>query len=401
MKINTSLSRLSLGILSSITLLSGVSTFANTPQIDTIVYEGEIDEHIIITADNTGNSTLYFGDTLNHFLQWNTDDNAFIFSNNVDFGGNQALNMRIEHIATANIPTCNADNSGRLYYNTDNSESYVCNSSNWKQIDEETVSTVVPFIDSVSPNTIEITETTSVSIKGKGFAPQSILIIPGFNGVISNFNLISPSEITVDITPDNTTHDGSYDFLIDTAGKKNIEWTGNGINIMNMFSTIDIIPGTPTTPWQRLTDVQIANGSIFPTDTGSYSFDQGGSFGTTPASDDFVLTFNPKYITGKNTGGFAFIGLDAFDPDVKQNSIDYAFYFKGDELQIYENDALKFAYGSYNINDTYKIQRISNIMHYIINNTIIYTSTINSGSPLLFDTSFSRWIGAENIKLTY
>ncbi len=392
----TNLTNLTFGLCSLFFLATNSFTFA-----DNIVYEGESEEINIISTNNAGNATLYFGDTLTHFLEWNADKNAFIFSNNVDFGGNQAINMRIEHIANANVPKCNAENSGRLYYNTDNLDSYVCNGEKWKQIDEESVSTVVPFIDSVSPQKIEITETTSVRIKGNGFSPQSQLLIPGFNGTIDNFLLVSPSEITVDITPNSTTLDGNYDFIIDNSGKKNTEWTGNGVNIMNMFSTIDVTPGTTNTPWERTVDVITAEGSIFPVDTGSYSFDQGGSFGTVPANTDFSLTFNPKYIAGKSTGGYAYIGLDEFDPDVRQRSIDYAFYFKGDTLEIYENDALKFSYGSYNINDTYKIIRRSNVIDYVINNTIIYTSTINSNSTLLFDTSFSRWIGAENIKLTY
>jgi len=395
------LAQASFVLLFTFSLLSVASAIEIPFMPDNIVYEGDTSDEIIIKNDNAGDATLYFGDTLNHFLQWNADKNAFIFSDNVDFGGNQAINMRLEHIADAIVPTCDVTQSGRLYYNTDKKLSYVCSGIKWKQIDEETVSTVVPFIDSVVPNTIEITEKTTVSIKGKGFSPQSTLKIPGFNGIIENFTLLSPSEITVDITPNETTLDGNYDFIIDNSGKKNSEWAGNGVGIMNMFSTVDVIPGTIPTPWERTVDVDVAEASIFPIDTGSANFDQGGSFGTAPADSDFTLLFNPAYISGKNSGGYAFIGVDSTDPDIKQSSIDYAFYFKNDTLEIYENDALKLSYGSYNITDTYKIMRRSNIMYYIINDTIIYTSTINSNSAMLFDTSFSRWIGAENIKLTY
>ncbi|HID92296.1 TPA: hypothetical protein EYG96_02805 [Candidatus Gracilibacteria bacterium] len=403
MKINKSFYRLSIGALVSSFLVSGA--FALESQADNIVFEGDGNStEIIIKSDNIGNSTLYFGDTLNNFLQWNADENAFIFSNNVDFGGNQVLNMRIEHItSTAGnpIPDCDSTQSGRLYYNTIEKYSYVCNGERWKQIDEESIPAVVPFIESVFPTKLEVTVTTQINIKGKGFMPNSQLIIPGFSGIIENFTLVSPSEITVDITPDTNTLDGAYDFIIDNSGKKNTEWTGNGVQIINIFSTVDVIPGTVLTLWERTANVDVSEGSIFPQDNGVVDFDKGGSFGTVPENSDFSLTFTPKYIAGKSSDGYGFIGIDNEDPSLDPSFTDYAFYFNNNTLELYENNVKVLSYGAYNITDLYKIIRSNNIVYYVINNTIIYTSTIPSNSSMVFDAVFIQYIGAENIKLTY
>lgn len=88
----------------------------------------------IYDADDTGGDiTLQFGNTLGEYLQWNDTDNAFKFSDDLDLENNQLLNARIENLASA--PTCDGTVNGKVYHNTTNTNSYVCNGTSWVQID--------------------------------------------------------------------------------------------------------------------------------------------------------------------------------------------------------------------------------------------------------------------------
>ncbi len=110
--------------------------FANASEI--ALYTGdeeyEIDQNIlIINAENsTENTKLQFGQTLNEYLVWDNANSYFTLSNDLNLGGNELLNFNIENLATA--PTCDSSSQGRIYFNTADNNTYVCNGTSWETI---------------------------------------------------------------------------------------------------------------------------------------------------------------------------------------------------------------------------------------------------------------------------
>lgn len=92
------------------------------------------DNTYIFDGDDTGGDiTLQFGGVLEEYLEWNDTGSSFRFSDDLDLENNQLLNTRIENLALA--PTCDGTVNGKVYYNTTDTYSYVCNGTSWMQID--------------------------------------------------------------------------------------------------------------------------------------------------------------------------------------------------------------------------------------------------------------------------
>lgn len=94
----------------------------------------ELDNVFVLDADDTGGDiTLQFGGTLNKYLQWDSASEYFSFNDDIDLQGNEIKNVRLDNLAVA--PTCDGTAIGRIYHNTTNSNSYICNGTSWEQID--------------------------------------------------------------------------------------------------------------------------------------------------------------------------------------------------------------------------------------------------------------------------
>jgi len=100
--------------------------------INTDFIEGD-DTYIFDGDDSGGDIKLQFGQALGEYLEWNDTDNAFKFSDDLDLENNQLLNARIENAAIA--PTCDGTVPGKIYHDTADTNSYVCNGTSWVQID--------------------------------------------------------------------------------------------------------------------------------------------------------------------------------------------------------------------------------------------------------------------------
>lgn len=376
-------------------LLAGIS-LANT---DKVIFEGDPESEMILPGDDSADDiTLYFGDSLSHFLRWDADRSIFVFSDNVDFGGNQLLDMRIENLATA--PLCDSDSPGRLYYNTTENFSYVCNGTVWKQVDEESVSPVTPYLTTVSPAEINAGEVTTLTIIGGGFSPDTSVSIPGMTGTVGSVTVVSPSEVTVDITAD-AINDGTFDILIQSNGISNLSWNNNGVGALQITSEIILIPDVDEVIWERELDVVTDEGYFVPATT-SATWNRGASFGTVPADEDFVLYFDPVYMPGATTGGYAMIGVDSSDPDHNYASIDYAFFIiNGTQLYVYENGTSRGSVGTISMGDTLSITRENDEIQYVVSGSVVYTSDVPSTGEIVFDSSLYQYIGAENIELVY
>lgn len=134
-------------ILSAIYLLpSSVSADDFVPENE---FETQANVFILGSSNDAGDVTLQFGDTLNESFGWDSANTNFVLSDNLDIENNQLINVRVENLASA--PTCDASIIGRLYFNTTDTRSYVCDGTDWINqtagSTEEVVATVKSYTD--------------------------------------------------------------------------------------------------------------------------------------------------------------------------------------------------------------------------------------------------------------
>lgn len=112
-------------------LLSGVVfgalSFTSLAQA-AIIYDGAetsgvtTDDQYIIDYDDTSttNISLEFGSTGTTYLRFNTVDNKFEYSHNIDLQSNQLLNARVQNVSgLPDVPACNgAADAGKLIFVT-------------------------------------------------------------------------------------------------------------------------------------------------------------------------------------------------------------------------------------------------------------------------------------------
>jgi len=381
--------------------LSCIGMYSASLASDITVFEGDNEENFSISGDpETEDIYLYFGDTLSTFLKWNTDTDIFEFSHDISLGGNELLDMRIENSATP--LECNADFSGRLYFNTTDLRSYVCNGLIWKQIDEEHVSSTIPYLMDVEPSSIQAGSTNTLTITGGGFSPETTVVVPGMIGTIDVVEIISPSQLEITLSPEET-NKGGFDILIQNNDSSNLAWGDNGVDVLEITSDITLIPQNTggTTLWERKEDVITDTASLFPASV-SQNWERGASFGTVPEDVDFILSFTPAYMPGVSSGGNAFFGMDTQDPNHEYSTIDYSFFIvNGSSLYIYENGQGRGSVGSFEVGDVLSLIRENNQIKYVVNGSVVYTSDIVSTESMVFDSTLYRYLGAEDISLVY
>lgn len=386
-----SISKIALGITASSLLFS----LALAENKESIIYQGDLLNHQIIHGSDTEDSTLYFGDSLEHFLKWDAQKNMFIFSDNVDFGGNQIINARFENLQEA--PECTEDASGRVFFNLSNNFSYVCNGTLWKQIDEE-AGNPAPYIKNITPSKLSVGSPTTITINGGNFVAGMTVSIPNFSGTVADIKITSPTTMSVSLNPA-ATDTGIYDIVMTNDGSSNTDWPGNGVGLLQVETILT--PGNTSAPlWVRTSGVTTGIGEILPANNGN-AWNKGGSFGTIPASTNFRLSFQPKYMAGHSSNGRAMIGVDVSDPDINYTSIDYAIYLDNGTLYVYENNSFKGSFGSYTVSDTLGIQRNGSTIEYYKNGNRFYTSSTQYSGSLVFDSSLYQYLGATNIKVIY
>ncbi len=94
----------------------------------------ELDTFTIDFGDNSQDFIdLEFGTALGAKITFDTLNDKFLVNKNFDLTDNQALNFRVENLAAA--PTCDGTVTGKTYFNTADTNMYVCNGSLWEQLD--------------------------------------------------------------------------------------------------------------------------------------------------------------------------------------------------------------------------------------------------------------------------
>ncbi|WP_299061803.1 GEVED domain-containing protein [uncultured Polaribacter sp.] len=173
-------------------------------------------------------------------------------------------------------------------------------------------------------------------------------------------------EDAVDIDDDN-------DGILDTEENKiNInEWTrGVGATVSKVMTPVisnTLITNGNNANWN---DSYASPGVI------SYGFD--------------INAFQASFQTPSLSGRRFMIGLNSY-PNVNSsfNDIDFAIYIDQTTIRVYENGSHRGAFGSYTASDVFSIKKEGNVVTYLKNDVVFYTSSLNATATDYFiDTSF-------------
>ncbi|PID70822.1 hypothetical protein CSB37_00185 [bacterium DOLZORAL124_38_8] len=192
---------------------------------------------VIDVQDYESEIELKFGNNIDAAIVFERVDNEFKINRAVDFNNNEIKNARIEHLSAA--PICDTTQKGKLYFNTTDSKSYVCNGTSWNQIDAvgNGSGVLAPFITTTTPVTYDGLSTQTITLDGVNFLPSTTISIPNFAGTINNTNVLSPTRLEVNVTLPNINQ--TYSFVASNGGAGSTDWgNNNGNNLLVVQSTI-------------------------------------------------------------------------------------------------------------------------------------------------------------------
>ena len=174
------------------------SVFAENIQI----FNQDHKNRIVIQNDIgiSGDSDLFFGSTLSHALSWDNTNNYFIFTDDVNFSGNEIKNVRLENLSTA--PICDNSSAGRVYHNISDTFSYVCSNSIWSKIDEEVSvlgGKLQPYFYEITPDKISTNETVDLTIIGGNFDEDTVFTL-GSGILVNSITINSDKQATINVT---------------------------------------------------------------------------------------------------------------------------------------------------------------------------------------------------------
>jgi hypothetical protein len=113
--------------------------------------------------------------------------------------------------------------------------------------------------------------------------------------------------------------------------------------------------------------------------------------------------YNGGYVelTANIENSYRMIGLSSGNTDASYTSIEYTFYLRGDNtFQVRENGAGLTALVDYTANDKFRIAVIDDTVKYFHNGSLVYTSLVLPGTPLLVDVSIHSVNGTfRNVKI--
>ena len=157
--------------------------------------------------------------------------------------------------------------------------------------------TPTPFVTSINPFVFYAGQSKTIFLEGENFTPNTNISIPGFDGTIDTVTVLSPQTLEITLTGGVTT--GTYDLIVDNAGKLNTTWSGNGNNLIEIRTYI---------PW---TDLRL----------GGATFTDGNA----PGND---IRYRNGMLLSRDANGMYFTGKSPWSSWVKFESLGWT---RGDE----------------------------------------------------------------------
>jgi hypothetical protein len=95
----------------------------------------------------------------------------------------------------------------------------------------------------------------------------------------------------------------------------------------------------------------------------------------------------------QTTGAVA--GLNDIDADAGYQNIEHAWYVSNGVAKVVESGFIRFNHGAFAAGDLFAVERISGVVRYKVNGTVVYTSLVPSAGPVIFDASL--YVGKDYI----
>ena len=248
----------------------------NLPQV-----AEELREFIIDIADEaTTNVDLRFGNAATGRIRFDVANDNFEINKDVDFEGNKLVNAEIENLAAA--PTCDAASTGRIYINTANNNSFVCNGVLFERING-------------GGNTIEDTDGNTL-----------VQVEEGVNDDTIRFDTAGTERLTIGATGDFSFPNATNFTLADAVGALNFDSDTFTIDALN--NRVGIGTDSPDTKFQVIGQARASSFSVADNaaTAPAYRFENDSNTGLYLAAPDTL---------GFSTGGTLKLEVDA-DGDV-------------------------------------------------------------------------------------
>ncbi|MDR4499305.1 MAG: Ig-like domain-containing protein [Candidatus Scalindua sp.] len=170
------------------------------------------------------------------------------------------------------------------------------------------------------------------------------------------------------------------------------------LSIPNGYSAqSSIVPVT----WIDTVGVSVNDNSI--TKTASTGWGNGGAASLESFTGNGGVEFTAS-AADASANGRPMCGLSSTNRNASYNTIEYAIYLRDTgsvmQLRVYEKGRYKGTFGTYQVGDFFKVERIDSTITYKKNNEIFYTSSTPSDLPLLVDTAIYNTGGEiSNVKV--
>lgn len=149
---------------------------------------------------------------------------------------------------------------------------------------------------------------------------------------------------------------------------------------------LDPIETFALVPWTDLANTSYLNGVVEKVG-GSSSVWDAGAYCPSSVATITSLGGSFKFQTAQKDKA-VMIGLSADPLDISYTSLDYAFYFvESGNFQIYENGTMRGSFGAYETSDVFEVKVQTDVIQYLKNDVVIYTSTIAPTYPLSPDST--------------
>ena len=77
---------------------------------------------------------------MDKYLKWDSTSSYFSFNDDVDLGGNEIKNVRIDN--KSSTPLCDSSSVGQIYHNTTDNKTYICNGALWDMLENSAITGV-------------------------------------------------------------------------------------------------------------------------------------------------------------------------------------------------------------------------------------------------------------------
>ena len=167
-----------------------------------------------------------------------TDDQNISSTVNVP---NESISVNLENGGSTLINIQDADSNATneiqdLSYNPVTHILHITNNTSATDINLSSLSSLsnIPYITDTSTYVLAQNTTSTLIINGENFIPSTSVSIvnPPFTGTINSINVLNPKTIELNITTDGTLD--TYDILISNNGVLNTQWSGNGVNMLQV-----------------------------------------------------------------------------------------------------------------------------------------------------------------------